>query len=671
MLALLYLLLIGVLAFQLQARIPVIKGFTGAPRFLFSLGLTLFAMNWVNFLLFVAAGGGQFYLRTSWGLLLLAVFYLSGLWKSSAPGPSYPWAELFDRLSSPRRWNGPFLFVAAFVLLRFYVGLDADEEGNVWSTFNFVDTAFHLSVVNAFLGAAHFPPLDLDVTPFPLKYHFLADFHVSHLARMGLSALNAMWLMNVISAAVLVGALWAAFERWLRLPPRWVMLGMLIFLFLNIGLLNVVHYFTLHPPFLSPAGGFYNVVRFPYFNFESIQSNMLEPQRGLLFSLPVVLLILQVAFGAPEADPSQRRHGLLLAFGLVCLLPFTHIVAFAVMVPCLLPGLWRDRRWFFSRWWIWSPAFAIGVLQLLYLARYGPPPNAKFSSWTALESLPLGDFAGLPAPVRPFVFWLLANGDFLFWGGLFTALAVVLRSRADQVPGGAPALGNFLRQWRWYLVVCLGFFALINVYRYSPDWGDSNKFVFFLNLGLALVITLGAAQWINRRGRLVSQALWIFFFVLCIGPATYGFYNNVLASGHGPGTVLLFEKNGRRTAEWVRTALRPDDVILTAANNMFHFVTPLAGRPTLAGIYSDSNPYRQDERTEQIRLIYERCDLQLLQKLPVAYVCVSRNERRKYTLHPKWAELMRREAGVAFHAGGGPEDSHSVFIFDARQLAGE
>ena len=671
MLAVVYLLLIGVLAGQLQTRIALLSAFKGLPRYLCSLGLTLFLVNWLNFLLYVLVGWGGLYQRLSWGVLLLALFYYSGVWKLATPGgPAGSSAPAAPRPPGPRPWNYWFLFFAVFVVARFYAGLDVDGENNVWSVFNFVDTAFHLSVVNAFLAAPHFPPMDLDMAPYPLKYHFLADFDLAHLARLGLPAISGIWLMNLISALVMVGALWATFQRWLKLPDRWVMLAGLMFLFLNTSLVNLIHFLVLRPPFFDPANLFYGLLRFPYFNFESVLANMLEPQRGLLFSLPIVLLILHGAFGEPEVpgqEPAARARTL-LAFVLVCLLPLAHIVAFAVMVPCLLPKLWRHRAWFLTRWWSWLPAFALGVLQLLYLAFYGPPTNAGYASWSATAFLPLQDFAALPAFTRHMAFWFFANGDFLFWGALFATVAFARRRQRDPAANSSLGLWQFLQQWRWYFVVCGLLFILINFYRYSFDWGDSNKPVLFLNLGLTLVITLGAAQWIGRRQRYLSHALWGFFLLLCVIPPSYSFYLNVLKPGHGAGTVLLFDKNGRAAAEWIGAALKPSDLILTAAYNTMHFVTPLAGRPTLAGIYGDSNPYRQDERQEQIRRVYENGELGLLPKLGVRYVCISRNERRKYKLDASWTRLMENKTGLVFQVGEGPEDFHSVYIFATRQL---
>ena len=608
----------------------------------------------------------------SWGVLLLALFYYSGIWKLAGsggldgnPAPAVP------REPGPQQWNYCFLFFAGFVVARFYAGLDVDGENNMWSLFNFIDTAFHLSVANSFLAAPHFPPMDLDMAPYPLKYHFLADFQLAHLARLGLPAISGIWLMNLISSLVMVGAIWATFTRWLKLPDRWVMLAGLMFLFLNTSLVNLIHFLVLRSPFFDPANLFYGLLRFPYFNFESVLANMLEPQRGLLFSLPVVLLILHAAFGEPGVTGQEGtdRTRTLWSFILICLLPLGHIVAFAVLAPCLLPKLGRHWRWFLARWPIWLPAFALGVLQLLYLAFYGPPANASYASWSAATFLPLQDFAMFPAFARTLVFWFFANGDFLAWGLLFAALAAARWRQRDPATNSSLGLWQFLLGWRWYFAVCGGYFVLINFYRYSFDWGDSNKPVFFLNLGLTLVITLGAAQWIGRRQRVLSHALWVFFLVLSIVPPSYSFYLNILKPGHGAGTVLLFDKNGRAAAEWIGATLKPSDLILTAAYNTMHFVTPLAGRPTLAGIYGDSNPYRQDERQEQIRRVYENGELQLLPTLGVRYVCISRNERRKYKLAASWTRLMETQAGVVFQVGEGPEDFHSVYIFDSKQFA--
>ncbi|HVS51870.1 MAG TPA: hypothetical protein VHD62_05895 [Opitutaceae bacterium] len=663
MAALLDLLLVALLARQLQGRVALLAGFRGLPGYLLGLGLALFLADWANFLLYAIAGWSRAYLLLSNGVLLGAILLLFATRgarrdETAANDPTPRW-----------RWRGAFGFVAALVLLRFGYGLATDRDGNLWCNFNFIDTAFHLSVAQAFLNAPRFPPMDLDAAPFPLKYHFLADFSVAHFVRLGLAPLRAVWLLNVVGAAAMVGALWATFARWLRLAPRWVLLAVLIFLCLNTSLLNLLHFVLFQRPFFNPAAPFLGIFLFPYFNFEFALMNLFEPQRGLVFALPVVLLVLHGAFGdAAEGEelsrerraPARPERTTLEAFALVCLLPLAHIVAFAVGALALAPKVWRERAVLLPRVGAWLPFLALGLLQLAYLLAYGPPTHPGYSGWDATQAMPLADFAALPSFLRRAAFWFFTDGDFLFWGALFAALAFARRKR------GVRDAWNFLARWKWFFAVTGFFFVLINFYRYSFSWGDTNKFVLFLNLGLAWIIVLGAAEG-ERRGRpLVAHALWIFFFGLCALPPAYEFYSGIVAAPHDK--ILLFPRSEREAATWLEEHLPPGTLVLTAAYNDAHFVTALAGRPTLAGIYGDSNPYRQDERQEAIRRVYEEGQSAAWRALGIRYVCFSDRERLRYKLNPRWLELLRRGTGVVFHAGGGPEEGQSVYVVDVSRL---
>lgn len=672
MLAVVHLLLTATLAYQLQSRVVLLEPFKGPARYFLSLGLTLFLVSWADFLLYVAFGWGRPEAWLSWGVLLVPLLCFFGIpgWRGAGRSPPFLPA-MIQSLRDFRRWNYWFLFLAGFVLIRFYLSLTVDDAGLIWCNFNFFDTPFHLSVTNAFLESPRFPPMDLDMAPYPLKYHFLADFHLARLVRLGLPALKAIWLMNLVSGTVMIASLWAVFDRWLGLPARWVMLAGFVFLFLNPALVNLVHYFAYHPPFLNAQHIFYGLLGFQYFNFEASLGNLLEPQRGLLFTLPIVFLILHALFGeqgvpVPEQTVPQARVRTLQAFMLICLLPFAHIVAFPVLALSALPALWRHRRWLLSRAWWWGPVLVIGVLQLLYFCAYGPPTNPGYSGWDVGATLPLGEFAGLPRLARRLVFWFFVNGDFFFWGVVFAASALCFRAGPAAKAGSSGRVRQFLRQWGWYFAVCAGFFVLINFYRYSFVWGDSNKFVLFFNLGLTLVIVLGAAQWLGRRSRALSYVFWWFFFLLCAVPPAYNFYWRILLTDHD--MILLFTQNDLDAAQWLKTAMQPGDVILTSANDQIHFVTSLAGRPTRVGIYGGSNPYRPDGLGETIRRIYEGGEFQLLPQLNTRFVCISAQERRHYRLHPKWDELMTKGTAVVFHAGGDIDDNTSVYIFDSNRL---
>ena len=664
-------ILVAVLAVQLQPRIALLRPYKRLSGYALSFGLTLFIVTWADFLCYALFGWGWSYLLATWALLVGTIAWLAHSDSRSLAEvkPASVGAGLLQTVGSWRQFDRWFLFVAAFVLVRNFSGLDVDENGDIWSNFNFEDSAYHLSVVNSLRAAPRFPPVDLNMPPFPLKYHFMADFLLAHFDRLGLPALTALQPVNFLSALVLVASLWVVFRRWLRLPSRWVALACVVFFYLSTPLLNLIHFLWLKPAYFDAHNLVTGVLLYPYFNFESAMVNMFNPQRGLVFTFPVLLLLIDAALDfaeegvALEVALANSRARALESAVLVCLLPFAHAAGCVVLGCCLVPLLWKHRQWMAARYQYWAPALVLGILQLAYLLAYGPPQNGSFSGWDAGTRIPLGDFSVAPSWLRRPLFWLFVDGDFLVWGGLFAGLALLPR----RWVGGwvSPDLREHVWRWRWYFAVCGFFFLLINYYRYSFDWGDSNKFVLFLNLGLTLVIAQGAARLIGPHLQSLSRSIWWFLFLLALVPRFYVFMSNAVVAPHG--AVLLFHHNGQVVSEWLRRSTRPSEVVLTASYGTVHFVTALAGRPVVAGLYGDSNPYRQDERGEQIRRVYEEGDLALAEKLGVRYICISRFERRKYKLHRCWLDAMAQGRAVAVHSGEA-NDGYSVFVLDAQAL---
>jgi len=268
----------------------------------------------------------------------------------------------------------------------------------------------------------------------------------------------------------------------------------------------------------------------------------------------------------------------------------------------------------------------------------------------------------LPLVLRRAAFWFFVNGDFFGWGALFAGVALWQRFRASAVSVPSP-LWSFLRHWRWYFAVCGSFFMLVNFYRYTFSWGDSNKFILFLNLGLALLIAKGASLISGSAHLQCGRWLWRFLVVACVLPYAY----ELAIALHSP-MILLFTTGEQHAAEWLQRSTRASDLVLTASYNDVHFVSALAGRPTLAGINAQTNPYRQDDRPDRIRRVYEGGDFTVLPGLQVRYVCICRRERLVYTLHPVWREIMGQPNIAAFTEGGGPDDFDSVYIFPIDRL---
>lgn len=643
-------------------RYSALRRFPGTPGYLTSLGITLFLVTFSWLAGYVTFGWGNAYTVYTWMVLLAPVVIFVQRWRAGLS-----WNE--DQTNIPRS-SWLFYIFAGFVMLRFWNGLPIDQRGNAWCNFNFLDTPFHMSVANAFLHSPQFPPVDLDMSPFPLKYHFLADFLVAHMARLGLPTFRVVWFLNLLHGLVLTGAVWSFFSSSLKLSRRWVLLGCFVFLFLNTSVLNWIHYQILRPPFFRPSEPLYGIFLFPFFNFESMMMNLIEPQRGLLFSLPLVLVILSGCLGFPEPkndrEVEAERNRVVQLFWLVCLLPLAHIVSFAVAGACLIPLLWKHRVWFLSKYLRWLPACGMGCLQLYYLFWYGPPANESFSEWDAWHVIPFEHFHLFPKISRPIAFWVFVDGDFLVWGTVFTVWGLLRLSHAKRVGLAGSALGATIYRWRWFLAIAGAALVMINFFRYSSSWGDSNKFVFFLNLGLAVIMIHGGAE-LRRVGRARAAAMfWMFLFLLCVLPASFEFYYDIIKAPHPK--IILFRPAEEQAASWIKQHSSREDVVLTGAYDIIHFVTPLAGARTLAGIYSDSNLYHQVERGVDIRLVYERADFAALRRLAPKYVCISSAERSRYKLSSKWEELAAAGQGVLFQAGGTFGIHDSVYLFSTEAL---
>lgn len=673
MIGLCHLLLTLGLAFALPIKLRLFRDLApGLPRLLFAAGVVFFALTWVDFGLYVTLGWGRVYDAATWAIRIGAALWCAKGLDYRALTERETIAARLRTVFRPSHWPAGFLFVALLVLSRFWYGIVIDEAGSVWSNFNFVDTAFHLSVAQAFLAAPHFPPMDLNADGFPLKYHFLADFPLAHFARLGMPIVSVTYWLNLFSGAVAVGAVWACFQAWLRLPARWVLSAALVFFFINTSVVNLIHYVLLDPPYFNANSLVGDVMLFPYFNFESHLNNMLEPQRGLLFSLPVALAILHVCFGprasramgADDSSSATVNHEVrrtLAAFAGVCLLPFAHVVSFAMLVPCLLLRLWKGRTTLTRRAHWLAIFFAIGLAQLYYLRFYGPPLDHGYAAWDALRHMAIQDFRILPPPLHWAAFWLAVNGDYLFWSGLFIVLALFAGRLPPAIRPRLRPLLAFLRRWRIYFLVCGGAFVAINFYRYAANWGDSNKFVFFLNLGLCLVIAQGAA----RMGP-AARPLWGFFLVLTLFPYTWDFQTKVIRDK--ARTHLLFHHHTHFAALWLDRHLPIGSRLVTAESMDTHFVSALTGRPVIAGIYSNTNPYVSEALRLSIIDVYEKADMNALRSLDADFLFISAYERDRYRLHPFWTEQMKNPSVQAF-AIGRPDDHRSVFIFRVKLLA--
>ena len=216
----LYYFLILLLAFPLRTRFRILRGWTDPCRMAASVAITQYAGAWLAFLAYFVFGMGP----TAFGIATTALIALNihywGDWgrrngDSGSTGNS-TW-ECFQGIKT--NWI-LILFVALFSF-PFVFGLSIGHEGQILFRFNFIDSAFHLSLSQAFLTHPHFPPLDLNAAGKPLVYHFMADFLAAFLSTGGLDLARTMQGLNIINAVVAAIVLWGVVKRLLKPPVLW------------------------------------------------------------------------------------------------------------------------------------------------------------------------------------------------------------------------------------------------------------------------------------------------------------------------------------------------------------------------------------------------------------------------------------------------------------------
>lgn len=633
------------LAFPLKARFRILRGWTEPARTAASIAIVQYAGTWLAFLAYFVLGMGP----TAFGVAAVIVIILNiHYWKE--------WACHYDnKVSLENPFHGWFLKIKenwVFILFVFLFavpfvwGLSVGHEGQIYFRFNFIDSAFHLSLSQAFLTHTHFPPLDLNAAGQPLIYHFMADFLVAFLSLGGLDLARTMHGLNICNAVIAAIVLWSVAERLLK-NPRPLVTGTVcaMFCFLMPAFANALHWYIFSPAYF-PSSGLWAHLSYPYYNFEYIIHNLFEPQRPFPFSLPIILLILD----AMCALWKRYRFTLMLeTVWLYALMPFSHMMSFLVLSGYFMLVLIHHRkRWVRDSLYFLLPGLLAG-LQVLYFKGYSPGFTAQYSGWDAMRHLPLQDFQRVPGLFRSAVYWFFVDGEFLVFGGLGLVMAYWFRRREEtKVFFQQPILP--------FLGVSAFFFVLINFYRFSRNWGDSNKFVMFLNLWLSLIFGQMLTILLATR-RSLGKILALLALSLALGPYLFHLQTQLFRPPAG-----LFSKADALAALWITQHTEANDAFVTTPQTLVDFVSALAGRSLLHGMYVTTQPYYDPRIQEGIQRLYENADFGVLRAHSVQYIKISADERRQYHLN----SIFDQPLGLVYSDGS--HDDNSIRIYNATTL---
>lgn len=651
----LFYFLILTLAWPAGFRLRMLDGWNGMARLAASVALAQFFGTWFAFAVYLVLGLTPIALGVATASLVVLniLLWRSYLQSSEAIGilardsALVAKAKPFSRCTQLFWTELPFLVYFLLFVFPMVTGLAVESDGVVRFRFNFIDSAFHLSIARSFLAHPRFPPMDLNMAGNPLNYHFMADFLLAFLSEGRLDLASTMRDLNAVQGVVSAVVFWNVVKRLLKKPAPAITLAVCAMsMFMLPFCSNFLHSTLFQTPYW-PRQSLFDRLTFPYFNFEYSILYLLEPQRSLFFVFPLILLVMD-GLNSLWQEFHPRFLGEIL--WIIGLLPFSHSAAFLVLSAYAVPFVlgYARRSPLKAALLIWGPV-ALAGFQLLYIKGLTPAAYPGFSGWDAQNYIPLRDFSTLLQPLRIVAFWLSVNGESFLLGGLGVLMAWCSRNRPREQKIQFPSVGYFL-------AVSFLFFLLINFYRISPNWGDSNKFVMFLNFWLAVIVGQQLARLFEERRRW-ARALIGMVLLMAIGPYVIDSVVRIRRTRE-----TLFSDSDVLAADWIARHTNPNDLFMTAAGGQLHFVTSLAGRPVLQGIYSEVLPYRNEGVRQAIRELYEDGNLDILRHSPIRYVVVSWPERNRYRLNA----LFNDYRAVVYTTDSGR--GNVIRIYDAGQL---
>ncbi len=579
---------------------------------------TLFS-TWLTFTLSLLTGFSGFSLFLSILLMAIYVFY-SGV----KNGKGIAWFR--QKVFRNKRISFVHMFLLLFIMPFFVFGVWETKTGDILYLGNYTDLSYHLSIVSAFLEQVDFLPQNPQCAGAKMSYHFLVNFHSAILCLGGFNLLLSVIIPQIMYSFALATMLYCFYKLILKNELS-VFFSSSLLIMGHIACFNLLFAILGYLPQnikldFSSWNSIRTLMLYPFFNFLDPVINYFHPQRPFLFAFPLALILLTGIYRMflKEKTDFKTLSFLTLLLGLT---PLFHIHTFIVFVPVLVvAALFMGGN--YKRTFLSLLPLMLAAGQIWFIL--SQPKSPGFSGFDVhklgggLKDLNILDSAFLSRAL----FWVRVTGFPLILGlaGFFCFL---LKNRGFSLQSEKDRKKTILLI---FFFIPFLFFLLINFYRFSPSWGDSNKFFLYFEVILCIFAGSLLGSWFekNRWGKVFSITL---IFIAALGPSLLEAYVVISRSGS-----FLFSACDRRVAQLIRLNTGKDALFLTS-NDVIHYVPSLAGRRVVDGAYTWNTGFRKQWTEKDVQRIYKTARQRLVKKYHVTHLLIGPQERRKYTITEK------------------------------------
>jgi len=561
-------------------------------------------------------------------------------------------------------WKLDWILIALWFIIVvpfFLFGCWPDSQGNLCILGNYDDLPFHWAMVSHFVEQPYFTLYTPQSAGHKLVYHFLINLHTALLIKGGWSYWFAIVANQVAVATCLIIFLYYL-ARSILMRFSSSIIAIIFLLFAHIGLANILvaifgksvgdqHIPKSIIPWSEIFVNWSNITLFYYFNFVDPIINLFHPQRPFLIGFPLfcfALLIARSGWLLKERGYSR----LTLAAFIIALMPLFHLHSciFACLIVFFVTII-IHFRYKINIICLW-PFFFI-IPQFLYLVISQKPDY--YSGF---------DVANHPC-FRDLIVTNIAFFDRIIYWFRVGSISAIL---------GLPALiilgyklkSKYKSQFSTNIIIILiggivglSFWVLINFYRFTPNWGDSNKFYFYFCVFATLAIGYFFGK-LWKKHKIYRIIIITFLSVFALLPFSLEylvlFTKPILSlmrsaivdtsltkeifpkcfpykfSNRFANYRTIFSTGDLFIGQWLKNNL-PHDAVLATTDDIIHFAVPLSGLSVVDGAYTWANGFCQNNIKNKIKVAYNNRDFNLFSQIGVTHILVGPREKCKYNIN--------------------------------------